>query len=255
MQAVRALSRAAVVASLFYGGALSAEALPYDHMHLAADNREAALEWYVDHLDAKMHPRGDRVTIGDVLIVFFERAGSPRSEGSAVDHFGVSFPDLEAKMREFEADGVKVLAPIRDVPGLFKLAFIEDPWGTKIEVVEDPETLGFHHVHVNVPDPQATFDWYAKYLGGVPGNLKGRIEGLRFGKVWFLARQVENAPPSRGRAIDHLGWLITDIERRFEEYEQAGLTILTPPREIAGNVAGVLDDGNGIMIDLVQRVQ
>ena len=238
---------------LCYWSALRAQPLPYDHMHLAADDRAAAIDWYVTHMGAKTHASGDRVLIGDVMIVFLERAGSPRSEGSAVDHFGVSFADLDGKMRELEAAGVKVLAPIRDVPGLFKFAFIEDPWGAKIELVEDSETLGFHHVHVNVPDPERTFAWYAEHLGGERASLKGRIDGLRFGDVWFLARQADAAPPSRGRAIDHLGWLVADIEATFAELERKGVTIAAAPRSINNVQAGLVEDGNGVLIDLVQR--
>lgn len=233
--------------------ALSAEPLPYDHMHLAASDRAAALDWYMTHMDAKPHPSGDRVLIDDVMLVFIERDESPRSEGSAVDHFGVSFPDLEAKMRELEAAGVKVLTPMRDVPGLFKLAFIEDPWGTKIELVEDAETPGFHHIHVNVPNPEETLAWYERHLGGERASLKGRIDGLRFGDVWFLARQADDAPPSRGTAIDHLGWLVADIEKTFAELEANGVTITAPPRGINGVQAGLVEDGHGVLIDLVQR--
>ena len=50
--------------------------------------------------------------------------------------------------------------PVRDVSGLFKLGFIEDPWGTRIEVVQDPQKLGLHHVHLRAPDPDATLAWY-----------------------------------------------------------------------------------------------
>jgi predicted enzyme related to lactoylglutathione lyase len=253
MQRSTALRCAFALLALCASRMLSAQTLPYDHMHLAADDRAAALAWYIEHMDAQPHPSGDRVLIGDVMIVFLEREASPRSEGSAVDHFGVSFPDLEAKMRAFEAAGVKVLNPIRDVPGLFKLAFIEDPWGTKIEVVEDPETPGLHHIHVNVPDPEQTFAWYAEHLGGVPASLKGRIDGLRFGDVWFLARQADAAPPSRGRAIDHLGWLVADIETTFAELQRKGVTIVAAPRTINGVQAGLVEDGNGVLIDLVQR--
>jgi len=40
-----------------------------------------------------------------------------------------------------------VVTPVRDLPGLFKLGLVEDPWGTRIEVVQSPEKLGLHHVH------------------------------------------------------------------------------------------------------------
>jgi catechol 2,3-dioxygenase-like lactoylglutathione lyase family enzyme len=183
-------------------------------MHLAADNRAAALDWYMTHLDAKPHPSGDRVLISDVMLVFFERTGSPRSEGSAVDHFGVSFPDIEAKMRAFEAASVKVLAPIRDVPGLFKFAFIEDPWGTKIEVVQDTETLGFHHVHVNVPDPAKTFAWYAEHLGGEPASPKDVSTGcVSVTSGSWRGRSMGRLPAVAPQSITWVGKSTTALRR------------------------------------------
>ena len=72
----------------------------------------------------------------------------------------MSFPDLAAKMGELEAAGVEITMPLRDIPGLFRIGFVEDPWGTRIEVVEDPEHLGFHHVHLRSADPDAAMQWY-----------------------------------------------------------------------------------------------
>ena len=46
------------------------------------------------------------------------------------------------------------------------MAFIEDPWGVKIELAQDTERLGFHHIHLNAPDPDASLKWYEDMLGG-----------------------------------------------------------------------------------------
>ena len=42
------------------------------------------------------------------------------------------------RMQRFD-DG----STLRDLPGLFKYGFVFDPWGTRIELVEDAETLGY----------------------------------------------------------------------------------------------------------------
>ena len=98
--------------------------------------------------------------LGDTRLIFLKNDKGQPSTGSALDHLGFSFADLDAKMKEFEAAGIKVVTPVRDVPGLFKLGFIEDPWGTRIEVVQDTEKLGLHHVHLRGPDPAATLAFY-----------------------------------------------------------------------------------------------
>src|ERR1017187_6809174 len=68
----------------------------------------------------------------------FKKADAKPSSGRAVDHVGFSFADVDAKMKEFETAGIKIVTPAREVHGLFKLGFVEDPWGTNIEVVQDP---------------------------------------------------------------------------------------------------------------------
>src|SRR6185295_12979119 len=115
---------------------------------------------------------------------------------------GFSFADLDAKMKEFEAAGIKIVTPVRDVPGLFKLGFVEDPWGTRIEVVQDPEKLGLHHVHLRSPDPAGILAWYVDKFGGSLSKMKGRLDGINYGGVWMLALQGP-ATPSAGHSIDH----------------------------------------------------
>ncbi len=142
--------------------------------------------------------------------MFLQKADAKPSSGSAIDHIGFSFADLDAKMKEFEAAGVKIVTPARDVPGLFKLAFVEDPWGTRIEVVQDPERLGLHHVHMRGPDPEEVFSWLQAKFGGQRTKLKGRIDAIKysapgFSDMWILV-QKGDAEPSEGHAIDHIGW-------------------------------------------------
>ena len=84
------------------------------------------------------------------VLAFYTRPYKGVSDGSAVNHIGFSFADLATKMKEFEAASIKIVTPLREAPGLFKLAFeLENPWGTRIEVVEDPGVIcGFRHVHL-----------------------------------------------------------------------------------------------------------
>jgi hypothetical protein len=58
-------------------------------------------------------------------------------------------------MAELQAANVKVVTPVRLIPGMFKLGYIVDPGGVKIDVVQDLEALGFHHFHLRAIDPDA----------------------------------------------------------------------------------------------------
>ena len=62
---------------------------------------------------------------------------------SAIDHIGISVPNVDAKMQELEAAGAKVTMRARTVAGLPKAGFVQDPFGITIEVLQDPEAVGF----------------------------------------------------------------------------------------------------------------
>ncbi len=188
------------------------ETYPYDHIHLNVPDPAIASAWYEKHIPGgrRITEAPDRIMYGSTRLMFLRNATAKPSAGSAVDHIGFSVTDLDARMKEWEAAGIKVTTPTRDVPKLFKLAFIEDPWGTRLEVVQDADLLGLHHVHLRAPTPEETFTWLLDKFGGKRQQLKGMIDAVRydhdgFSSVWVLVTKGE-AEPSQGRAIDHIGW-------------------------------------------------
>jgi predicted enzyme related to lactoylglutathione lyase len=188
--------------------------LPYDHIHLNVPDPSAGANWYEKYFGGtRITEAPDRLMFGSTRFMFLRKADATPSAGSSIDHVGFSVADLDGTMKALEAAGVKVTTPARDVPGLFKLAFVEDPWGTRIEVVQDPELLGLHHVHLRHPNPDEALGWFLSNFGGQRAQLKGRIDGVKysapgFSDVWVLVTKGE-ATPSIGRAIDHIGWRST----------------------------------------------
>ena len=61
------------------------------------------------------------------------------SVGSAVDHLGFSYKDIDAKLKELAEKKVDIVSGVEQ-EGPIKFAFIRDPWGTLIEVVQDKAT-------------------------------------------------------------------------------------------------------------------
>jgi catechol 2,3-dioxygenase-like lactoylglutathione lyase family enzyme len=195
--------------------------------------------------------------LGETRLIFLKNDKGLPSTGSALDHIGFSFPDLDAKMKELEAAGVKIVTPAREVAGLFKLGFIEDPWGTRIEVVQDPDKLGLHHVHLRAPDTTATLAWYKEKFAGETAKLKDRLDGLRYGGVWLLVQRGE-ATPSEGHAIDHIGWRTTDLAAKAVELKGQNVKFTTEPRplRLAGGATvnfAYIEGPAGAKIELVQR--
>ena len=203
----------------------TAVAAGVDFVQLAVPSPIEAVKWYTQYMECEPSERqADAANCHGVEIVFGAASTLGGSAGTGVDHIGFSFPDLEARMSELEAVGVGGAgvrlqrfedgSTFRDVPGLFKIAFIFDPWGTRIELAEDPDYLGFHHIHLSSADPAATLAWYQDVLGGVPAILKGQFNGLLFDDVWLLVSQHEDGvpAPTAGRTLDHLGFVVTDMD-------------------------------------------
>ena len=240
------------------GLASTSSAEIYHHVHHRSADAIAAAQWYMDHMDCKDYGREGACQVDNIQILFYTDGVEPTgpSVGTGMDHIGFSFPDLAAKMSEWKATGVNVLENIREVEGLFKLSFIEDPWGTKIEVVEDQEWLGFHHIHLRSDNPEKTLAWYEDLFGGVPDKLKGRLTGL-----WLLVGQQRDGAlvPTAGRSFDHLGWEVDDLDDFIAALQSKGIELDSGPREVTNSAGQELKiafvvSPEGVRIEIVEVI-
>ena len=98
------------------------------------------------------------------------------------------------------------------------------------------ETLMYDHVHMSVPDPQASAQWFHDHIGGE--FVDGRTDRLLFGttRIMWLGSRGEARRPSAGGVIDHLGFSFSDLSVKLAEVEGAGATVTTPRRDVEGPV-------------------
>ena len=240
MTNVSARALVAVVALVAAGAetARAAEANVHQ-VYITASSPSEGVRWYVRHMKCEaVADRTDTAKCGRVDLVFLVQPTMGGTQGTGVNHIGFSFPDLKAKMTELEKVGVRGAgvrlqrfpdgATFHDVPGLFKLGFVFDPWGTRIELVEDPDVTGFHHVHLSATDPTATLAWYRKMFGGKPAKLKGQIDGLLYDGVWVLAARQEEGKPAttEGRAIDSVAFVVKDLDQAAADLRKQGVTFV-----------------------------
>jgi hypothetical protein len=201
---------------------------------------------------------------GAVRLMFLAARSSGPSQGSVIEHLGFSVADLEAKMRELAAIQTKVIEPVTSVAGLYKTALIESPWGTRIQLVEDPELRGLHHVQLRAPEPQGVFTWLLDKFGGERTRIKGRLDSIKyagvggFSTVYILVAQGESMP-SQARAIDHLGWRSTaTIEETKTRLEGKQVQLTTQPRPLKLPSGPPINyfyiaGPNGARIEIVER--
>jgi catechol 2,3-dioxygenase-like lactoylglutathione lyase family enzyme len=220
-------------------GAQTRPTLPYDHIHLNEPAAEAST-WWETHIDGarRITEAPNRLMYGAVRLMFLSPRSNGGSEGSVIEHLGFSVPDLEAKMRELARDSTKVIEPIKDVPGLYKTALIEDPWGTRIQLVQDPDLLGLHHVQLRAPDPDVVYSWLLDKFGGERTKIRGQIDAVRyagvpgFSTVYIIVAKGDSVP-SQGRVIDHIGWRsLGPIDSTKAMLEAKKVELTTQPRPL-----------------------
>jgi catechol 2,3-dioxygenase-like lactoylglutathione lyase family enzyme len=240
------------------------------HVHLTVTNGDVAAQWYIDHMGCRATPaRTDAAQCGDLQLLFIGHPARGGNEGTAVDHISFSVADLAAKIKQLIAVGVagfgvRIMnreSPIHDEPGLFKVAFVKDPWGTKIELVEDPEHLGFHHLHLFSADPKATLTWYQNAFGGKLATLKGSLTGILFGKAWLIISQSTGPGALRateGRTVDHIGFAVADLDMAVADLKNKGVQFRgggTAGSTAAGEStkAVMIAGPDNILVEVVQR--
>ncbi len=236
-------------------------ATPYDHIHLAADNAFEAAQWYAKHFggtptrfrdSSDTSLPIDRVKMGDIYVIFYERDPGEGSVGSGVDHIGFSLPNLAEVFGAAVADGGTALGELRAFNGM-ALGFIEDPWGTKIELIDDAELRGAHHIHLSTPDPAATLAWYQDTFKGESAQFGGALPGVHFGNIWVLAAQVQGEiAPTIGRSMDHLGWSFPDLDAAAVEMKAKGVVFSAEPRDFRGIRISFVEGPDGVRIEVVQ---
>jgi predicted enzyme related to lactoylglutathione lyase len=234
----------------------TSEALTYDHMHLAFPDTKAATAWYIKYLGATARPDGaDGVFFGPIRFNMRKLENPVPSSGSVIDAVGLSFADLDARLKALDGSGAKVVQGPRNVPGMGRMAVIEDPWGTKIELVQDPKLLGFHHARVLATDPVAMKQWFADRMGGEAGKI-GNADALKFGGIWLIIDKAATPPrASDGTTIDHLGFRTKDIKTELADLESKGVKATGAPRQdpnVATTFATFIEGATG-RIEMTQR--
>ena len=112
------------------------------HVHFFNAKNTEMEAWYIKTFGAKARSTtGGTFVTADLpgVALNFSPSADPvvGTTGRALDHIGFEVKNLEAFTKKLEADGIKLTVPYRKVEALgIAIAFINDPWGTNIELTE-----------------------------------------------------------------------------------------------------------------------
>src|SRR5437016_14140876 len=93
---IRLLMCCALAASAGLAGDSATLATGFDNVHIRVADTAKAVEWYVKYLGGTS-PGPGQVYIGNTLIQVVKTTNPQPSAGSAIDHFGLSLADIDAK--------------------------------------------------------------------------------------------------------------------------------------------------------------
>jgi catechol 2,3-dioxygenase-like lactoylglutathione lyase family enzyme len=265
---MRILSIALVVAGLLTtaSSATGQPSVPYDHVHLAVADPEKAEAWYTANLNGNVGENPGRIAFQPwsnraplpIQFIFLKAEDAKPSEGSVIDSVGFVVQGLEAKVKVLEAAGATLRQPVESVPGLGKHAVVIDPWGTKIELVESRDRPGFHHITLRVSNPEASINWYLRSFGGERTKLGGRLDAVKYGNTYLIVTRGDATTPSRGRAIDHLGFGPRSMDAMAADLKTKGVAFTAEPAAKPnqfGHRTAYVEDPSGVRIELVEHAQ
>ena len=109
------------------------------HLHYFVQDPLAVQAWYAKVLGAAAGKRGqfDKADIGGVELTFAKNEMAlAGTKGRSLDHIGFEVKNLDAFVKNVEANGVTVDRPSSRGQSGAAVAYLTDPWGTYLELTE-----------------------------------------------------------------------------------------------------------------------
>lgn len=248
----------------------------YGHHHLNTTNMDAQKKFFVDTLGGTLIKVGTNnaevVTFPNVLI-FFRPMQAPTggTRGTTVNHIGFSVPNLRPVIDKIKANGFQMItktevAAGREVKddiagpaqaGGASIAFALGPDDVKVELVEATQQaipITLHHVHFFNPKNVEMQAWYVKTFGA-KSRTGGAFPAADLpGVALNFSPSTEPVVGTTGRALDHIGFEIKNLEAFTKKLEAEGIKLTVPYRKVPalGIAIAFINDPWGTNIELTE---
>lgn len=218
----------------------------YAHHHLNVASIPDAKKFWVDTLGGTPVKAGplEMVKFPNVIIVFTQRAPTGGTKGTTVNHVGFYVPSVRKTIDKVKAAGYPIVTreevpPTQAVadgiayfePTRTNIAFTMTPDNTKVEFVENPTQtvpVANHHVHFATDKVDAMKEWYVKTFNA-KGGMRGPFQAADLpGVNLTFGATTEPVVGTRGRALDHIGFEVKNLEAFCKRLEAAGIKFDRP---------------------------
>jgi catechol 2,3-dioxygenase-like lactoylglutathione lyase family enzyme len=234
--------------------------LTFGHVQVNVRDVELHKKLWVEHFGGIVVQKGPITAIKwpGMLLILNKAEPTGGSQGTVADHFGFKVKDTAATAAKWRAAGLEVQGEIFTGAEGFPNIYLMAPDGVRVELQEDKTmtqpVIGYH-VHFLSPDFVKLMDWYVQTFGLEPfqrGSIKttANAPGMNFS---FGAAKMP-APPTKGRAIDHIGFEIDNLEAYCKALQAKGVKFDIPYRvdPVTGLKSAFLTDPLGTYIQLTE---
>jgi catechol 2,3-dioxygenase-like lactoylglutathione lyase family enzyme len=233
--------------------------LTYGHVHLNVSDVELHKRLWVEHFGGVLTQKGSLVAVRlpGFLVALSGREPTGPSQGSVMDHFGFKVRDMAKFLAKWRAAGYEVDSEFTGSEGQAN-AYVTMPDGARVEMQEDqmlPVEISGYHIHFRTPQFEELLAWYLDVFG-LEQRPRGTIQTTT--NVPGMNLSFGNAPEAlaatQGRAIDHIGFELDDLEAFTEELKAKGIEMQVDFRVIDSielKIAYIVDP-SGVRIELTE---
>jgi catechol 2,3-dioxygenase-like lactoylglutathione lyase family enzyme len=233
--------------------------LSYGHVHLNVTDVELHKRLWVEFFGGTVVEKDNMhaIRMPNMVILLNEQAPSGGSQDTVMDHFGFKVRDIDDFLARWRAEGLPVGREFIGAEGQPN-AYIWMPDDVYVELQEDqalPLEISAYHIHFYTPEHEALLAWYTELLN-IEARPRGSIATTTNvpGMNMSFARSTEERLPTRGRAIDHIGFEVEDLEAFCRTLTARGITFDVEYREVptAGLKVAFITDPTGVYIEFTE---
>ena len=258
---------ALLFASALIAGTASAQPAPFNavgvtmgHWHLASKDVEANKKLFLAMGGKLFMPGGNPLIMFPGLyinLVLGAGKGDGGTQGSVVNHVGFIVDNVQQRVAQWKAAGVKVLPGGN---GRLDQAYVETPDGVRMEILEDKtQTVPIRNEHIHFFLPEAEIPkaqaWYVKTFGGKASTRNGGAVVDIPGVQLRFAKADKAQLPTAGHTLDHIGFDVKNLDAFMKRLQADGVKVERPINKNAqtGDSLAFVSDPWGTMIELNDR--
>jgi catechol 2,3-dioxygenase-like lactoylglutathione lyase family enzyme len=249
------------------------------HYHLNVTSVAEHRKFWVDTLGGKAVKVGsvDAIEFPDAYLLLHVQPPNGPTRGTTFDHIGFAVPDVPALTTKVVANGYALTVGREPAPGetaspptagnYGRFSYLVGPDGVKVELVTNADAgappIKHHHVHFVNRQFVEMQQWYMKVFnatlreGQTDFFIGADLPGVGYMLNFFSWLPTENLVGTAGRAVDHVGFEVRDLEAFCEELKRKGIELTAPYRreETTGLAVATLTDPWGTVVELTEGLR